>query len=84
MPPLAVLSVLFAKLGSDSAAETLALLSNAPAAVIRAVTVIVTLPPLARLAIVHGKAEQPPPLTLVMVRFAGMSVTWTPSASGRA
>ncbi len=77
VPPLPVLSVLFAGLGSGSVAETVALLSNAPAALIVAVTVIVTLAPEARLAMVHGSAAQPPPLTLVMVRCVGVSVTWT-------
>jgi hypothetical protein len=42
-----------------------------------AVTVIVALDPEARLGIVHGSAEQPPPLTFVIVRFVGVSVTWT-------
>jgi hypothetical protein len=36
---------------------------------------IVTFAPEAMLAIVHGSAAQPPPLTLVIVRFVGVSVT---------
>ncbi len=52
-----------------------ALLSNAPAALIVAVTVIVAFAPDASEAIVHGNAAQPPPLTLVIVRFVGVSVT---------
>ena len=61
--------------GSGSVAETVAELSNAPAAVIVAVTLMVTFAPEARLAIVHGSAAQPPPLTVVMLRFVGVSVT---------
>src|SRR5216684_540587 len=77
VPPLPVLSVLLPLFGSNSVAETVDVLSNAPAALIVAVTLMVTLAPLARLAVVHGSAEQPPPLTLVMVRFVGVSVTCT-------
>src|SRR6266498_2039574 len=77
VPPLPVLSVLFEVSGSVSSAETLALLSNAPGAVIVAVTVIVTFAPEASDAIVHGSAAQPPPLTFVIDRFVGVSVTWT-------
>src|SRR5437762_1703355 len=76
VPPLAVLSMLFALFGSNSFAVTVALLSNAPAAVIVAVTLMVVFAPLTRLAIVQGSAAQPLPLTLVMVRFVGVSVTW--------
>jgi hypothetical protein len=36
---------------------------------------MVTLLPEAMLAIVHGNAAQPPPLTFVMLRFDGASVT---------
>src|SRR3954447_22908582 len=75
-PPLPLLSVLFAGTGSGSFAETFAMLSNEPAAVIVAVTKIVTFAPEARLAIVHGSSAQPPPLTFVMLRFDGVSVTW--------
>src|SRR6266446_2828541 len=76
VPPFPVLSVLFARFGADSAGVAVALLSKAPAAVIMAVTVMVTFAPAARLPRVHGKAAQPPPVTVVMVRFAGVSVTW--------
>src|SRR5258707_10172846 len=76
VPPLPVLSVLFDGLGSGWAAVAVALLSNTPAAVMVAVTVMVVLLPAARLAMVQGKAAQPPPVTLVMVRFDGVSVTW--------
>ena len=77
MPPLPVLSVLLPGFGSGSVAETVALLSKAPAALMVAVTLMVTFAPEARLAMVQGRAAQPPPLTLVMVRFVGVSVTWT-------
>src|SRR5436309_15473560 len=77
VPPLPVLSVLLAGTGSGSVAETVALLSNDPAAVIVAVTLMVAFAPEARLAIVHGSAAQPPPLTFVMLRFDGVSVTCT-------
>src|SRR4051812_35873413 len=75
-PPLPVLSVLLAGTGSGSVADAVALLSNEPAALIVAVTLIVTLEPEASVAIVQGSAAHPPPLTLVMVRFVGVSVTW--------
>ncbi len=75
LPPLPVLSVLLEGFGSVSAGVAVALLSNAPAALIVAVTLIVTFAPEARLAIVHGSAAQPPPDTFVMVRFVGVSVT---------
>src|SRR5258706_104733 len=77
VPPLPVLSVLFARFGSNSVAETVDVLSNAPAALIVAVTLMVTFAPEARLAMVHGSAAQPPPLTFVMVMFDGVSVTCT-------
>src|SRR5450759_5541202 len=54
VPPLPVLSVLFAVFESDSAGVAVAVLSNAPAAVIVAVTLIVTFAPLASEAIMHG------------------------------
>src|SRR5438105_2233954 len=76
VPPLPVLSVLFDGSGSWELDEALALLSNGPTAVIVAVTVMVTFAPLAREAIVHGRAAQPPPLALVMLRCDGVSVTW--------
>ena len=75
VPPLPVLSVLFVVSGSGSAPLALAVLSNAPAALIVAVTLIVVFAPEARLAIVHGSAEQPLPVTFVIVRLAGVSVT---------
>src|SRR3954447_17733049 len=75
-PPLPLLSVLFAAFGSLSAGVAVALLSNAPAALIVAVTLMVVFAPVARLGMVHGRAAQPLPLTLVMVRFVGVSVTW--------
>ena len=52
-----------------------ALLSNAPAAMIVAMTVIVAFPPETMLAIVQGSAAHPPPETFVIVRFEGVSVT---------
>ena len=76
-PLLPVLSVLFGRFGSLSVADTVALLSNAPLALIVAVTVIVVFAPLARLGIVQGNAAQPPPLTFVIVRLVGVSVTCT-------
>src|SRR5436190_1489206 len=75
VPPLPVLSVLLTGAGSGSVAATVAVLSNEPAAVIVAVTVIVTFAPEARLPMLQGSAAQPPPLTLVMLRFDGVSVT---------
>src|SRR5438270_10164172 len=65
VPPLPVLSVLLPLFGSGSFAETVALLSNTPAAGMVAVTVMVVFAPKPRLAIVHGRAAQPPPVTLV-------------------
>src|SRR5712691_8417900 len=76
VPPLPALSVLFARFGSDSAGVAVAVLSNAPAAVIVAVTLMVVLAPEARLPIVQGSAAQPLPDTFVMLRFVGVSVTW--------
>src|SRR5947209_1262418 len=74
-PPLPVLSVLLAGTGSGSVAETLATLSNEPVAVIVAVTVMVVFAFTPRLEIVHGNAAHAP-VTLVMLRFDGVSVTW--------
>ncbi len=68
-------SVLFATFDSLSAGVAVALLAMRPTELILAVTVIVTLAPEARLGMVHGKAEQPPPVTFVMVMFVGVSVT---------
>src|SRR5438034_98160 len=77
MPLLPEVRVLVETFGSGSVAETVAVLSKAPAALIVAVTVIVAFAPEARLGIVQGNAAQPPPLTFVMVRFVGASVTCT-------
>src|SRR4051794_29799967 len=77
LAPLPVLSVLLPRFGSPSFAETVALLSKEPAALIVAVTVTVALEPTPSEAMVHGSAAQPPPVTLVMVRFAGVSVICT-------
>src|SRR4051812_48411465 len=76
VPPLPVLSVLLPLLGSGSVAVAVALLSKAPAALMIAVTLMVTFAPEARLAMVQGRAAHPPPVTLVMVRCVGVSVTW--------
>src|SRR5436309_14317563 len=76
VPPLPLLSVLLERLGSVSAGVAVALLSNAPAALIVAVTLMVVFAPEASEGIVHGKAAQPLPLTLLMLRFVGVSVTW--------
>src|SRR5258706_12122064 len=77
VPMLPVLSELLLVFGSGSVADTVAVLSKAPTALIVAVTLMVTLAPEARVAMVKGRAAQPPPLTLVMVRLDGVSVTWT-------
>src|ERR1051326_2782276 len=79
VPPLPVESVLLAVFGSNSMAVALAVLSNAPAAAIVAVTLIVVFEPLASETTVQGRLAQPP-LTLVMVRLVGVSVTWMPVA----
>ena len=78
-PPLPVLSVLFAVFGSNSVAVAVAALSNAPFAVMVAVTVIVALAALLIVPRLQGKAEQPPwlELTFVIVRLVGVSVTVT-------
>src|SRR5438045_2754852 len=77
VPPLPVLSVLLAVFGSNSAGVAVALLSNAPAALMVAVTLMVVFAPEASVAMVHGGAAQPLPVTLVMARLVGVSVTWT-------
>ena len=61
VPPLSTLSVLFEGFGSVSAAFALALLSNAPAALIVAVTLIKVLAPAASEAMVQGSAAHPEP-----------------------
>src|ERR1044072_4132597 len=76
VPPLPVLSVLLAVFGSGSVALTCVLLSNAPAATTVAGTLEVVFGPAAREGLVQGRAEQPLPLTPVMVRLVGVSVTW--------
>src|SRR4029079_19816603 len=75
LPPLPVLSVLLARFGSGSVAVTVALLSNVPAAMIVAVTVIVVFAPDARLELVQGNGAHTPPVTFVIVRLVGVSVT---------
>ena len=77
IPLLPVLSVLLAVFGSGCVAVTPAALSNAPGAVMVAVTVMLVFAPEASDGIVHGSATQPLPLTPVMVRFVGVSVTCT-------
>src|SRR5258708_24256164 len=77
VPPLPVLSVLFDGSGSGSVADTVDVLSNDPTAVMVAVTLMGTFAPEARLAMGQGRAAHPPPLTLVMGRFDGVSVTCT-------
>src|SRR5436190_12331120 len=76
VPPLPALSVLSFVFGSDSAGVAVAMLSKAPAALMVAVTLMVVLALEARLGMVQGSAAQPEPLTLVMVRLVGVSVTW--------
>ena len=76
VPPLSTSSVLFESLGSDSSASTVTTLSNAPAASIVAVTVMLTLVIGFMLAILHGREAQAP-LTPVMVRLVGVSTTLT-------
>jgi hypothetical protein len=76
LPPLPLLSVLLAVFGSVSAPLAEAMLSNAPAATIVAVRLIVAMPGNGRFAIVHGSATHAP-VTLVIDRFDGASVTLT-------
>src|SRR5258706_14256333 len=54
VPPLPVLSALLPLFGSGSVADTVAVLSNAPAALIVAVTLMVTLAPEARVGRKRG------------------------------
>src|SRR5436190_1625443 len=75
VPPLPLLSVLLPGFGSDSVPDAVALLSNAPVALIVAVTVMTVFAPEARLAMTHGANDVQAPLTFVIVRFAGVSVT---------
>src|SRR5260370_31534342 len=74
-PTLFRSSVLLARFGSSSAGVAVAELSNAPAALIVAVTLMVVLAPEASGGIVHRRAGQPLTLTFVMVRFVGESGT---------
>src|SRR5438067_1797738 len=74
VPPLPVLSVLFAVFGSNSAGVAVAVLSNAPAAAIVAATLIVVFAPEPSEAIVHGSVAHAPE-TVPMVMFVGVSVT---------
>src|SRR5436190_885909 len=75
VPPLLVLSVLSPGFGSVSVPETVVLLSNAPAALIVAVTLMTVFAPEARLAMMQGENDAQAPLTFVIVRFVGVSVT---------
>lgn len=68
-------SVLSVGSGSGSSPSAVALLPNAPFETMVAVTVTLTVAPMAMLGIVHGSAAQPPPATFVIVRFVGTSVT---------
>src|SRR5215217_2417380 len=77
LPPLPVLSVLLPGTGSASVAVTVTELLNGPGVLIVAVTVMVSFAPDARLAMVHGSAEQFVLLTVWMVRFDGVSATCT-------
>src|SRR5258708_3633650 len=73
VPPLPVLSVLLDVFGSGWAAVAVAFNATAPAEIF-ALSLHVAVPiSEARLAMVHGRAAQPPPVTLVMVRFVGVS-----------
>src|ERR1044071_6068657 len=76
VPLLPASSVLSVVSGSGSTASTVATLSKAPSALMVAVTLMTVSAPVARLGMVQGKPEQPLPVTLVMERFDGVSVTW--------
>src|SRR5262245_30944485 len=75
VPPLLVGAVVLAVLGSASVSVGLALLSKPPAVPTRRSSDLVALAPGARLGMVQGRVEQPAPLTLVIVRLVGVSVT---------
>src|SRR5438270_12812174 len=77
VPPLPVLSVLLPLFGSGSFAVTVALLSNAPVAVMVAVTVMVVFAPEARLEIVQGSEIGRAPCREVVVMLGGVSETCT-------
>src|SRR3954447_22953342 len=74
VPPLPLLSVLFARFGSPSVALTVALLSNAPGALILAATVIVSVAPLAIEAPGRGTPGVFVRVALLIVGFAAVSV----------
>src|SRR5258707_1087282 len=76
MPLLPLLSVLFPILGSVSAGVGVGVLSNAPAALMVAVTVIVFFAMIGRPARAPVFPAPPLFLSLVMVRLVGVSVTW--------
>src|SRR5436305_252054 len=75
VPPLPVLSVLFAVFVSTSAGVAVAVLSYSPARGFAELTLIVVFAPGASEAIVHGSAAQAPE-TVPRVMFDGVSVTW--------
>src|SRR5204862_6336445 len=75
VPPLSVLSVLSPGFGSASGSAAVAMLSNAPAALIVAVTLMTVFAPEARLAMMQGENDVQAPLTFMIVRFVGVSVT---------
>ena len=77
MTLLPALSLLLDATGSVSSAETELTLSKLPTPLIVVITVMVSLLPLDKDGIVHGKAEQLVELTDVMVKFEGVSVTTT-------
>src|SRR5258706_15914161 len=76
VPPLPVLSVLSARFGSSSAGVAVAELSNAPAALIVAVTLMVVFAPEASEGIVHGSAAQPLHRKMVVVGNSGDLGGW--------
>src|SRR5258706_359454 len=77
VPPLPVLSELLFVFGSGSVADTVAVLSKAPTALIVAVTLMVRLAAGAGGEVGQGSGAPPPSQTLVMVRLDGVSVTCT-------
>src|SRR5438270_433040 len=77
VPPLPVLSVLLPGTGSGSVARSEERRVGKEGGARGAGTEMVAIGPTARLAMVQGRAAQPPPVTLVMVRFAGESETCT-------
>src|SRR5438309_1013210 len=75
-PPFPVVSVSLARIEWLSAGVAVALLSNAPAARIVAVTLMVVCAPEASEAIVLGSAAQALAVALLLVSILGVSVTW--------